>query len=73
MDEQTIAAVQTILSMVPVALERNPIEVAAKLDGALDWPRSNGANKNFRFDDPSQASTRRTAQALLKPTKWNKL
>jgi hypothetical protein len=47
--------------MVPDALERSPIEVAATMEGALDWLRSYGPSKNFRFDYPSQASTRRTA------------
>jgi hypothetical protein len=52
-DEQTVAIVQKILFMVADALERNPMEVAATMEGALDWQRSNGASKNFRFDDPS--------------------
>jgi hypothetical protein len=59
-DEQTDATVQKILSTVPDALERIPIEVAATMEGRFDWLR-NGASKNFRFDDPSWASTRRTA------------
>jgi hypothetical protein len=46
MDEQTVATVQKILSIVPVA-----IEVAASMEGAPDWIRSNGASKNFCFDD----------------------
>jgi hypothetical protein len=80
MDEQTVATAQKILSMVPFALERNPMEMAVTMEGALDWLSSNGASMNFRIDDPSQAFTRRTAatgaglaQSLLKPIKWNTL
>jgi hypothetical protein len=60
-DEQTDATVQKIMSMVPVALGRNRIEVAATMEGELEWLRSNGTSKSFRFDDPSQVLTRRTA------------
>jgi hypothetical protein len=64
-DEQTIATIQNILSMVQDALERNPIKLAATMEGALDWLRSNGASKIFCCDYPSQASTRRTAATWL--------